>query len=105
MFAPRPLQISIGLLAGLAAVTRSTSVIHAAELPIQIEVAMERGAGGGVAPQWAKLLGELGLSPVRLRGATRNDRPAVETIKFADGERLKVTGVLNRRNQLELPGG
>ena len=76
-----------------------------ARLPISIEVAIERGAAGATTPQWARMLGEIGLSPVRMRSATRSDVPSVETIETAGNTQYRVVGVLASGNVLQLPGG
>lgn len=74
-------------------------------LPIDMQVAIEPGAPGHLVPQWAKLLADVGVPNARLRSATPSDRPSVEAIDSRGAKRYRVVALLNRRNQIELPGG
>ncbi len=74
-----------------------------ATLPIHLEVAMEAGVPITAPQEWAKLLGKLDLRRVRLRSARADDQPAIEISESTAGPRIKLLGILNRRNELLLP--
>jgi hypothetical protein len=76
-----------------------------AALPIDIEVAAEAGSPFGAMQEWGKLLNEMDLARVRLRGANGGDEPSVTPSGEGESQRFKLVGILNRRDQLELPGG
>lgn len=95
---------SFGVLAGSILFLATTSVAQAA-LPIDIEVAAEAGAPFGAMQEWGKLLNEMDLARVRLRGANGGDVPAVTPSGEGESQRFKIVGILNRRDQLQLPGG
>lgn len=74
-------------------------------LPIDIEVAAESGSPFGAMQEWGKLLNEMDLARVRLRGANGGDEPSVTPSGEGESQRFKLVAILNRRDQLELPGG
>ncbi len=76
-----------------------------AALPIELEVAAEGDAPFGAMQEWSRVLAELDLARFRLRGAHGGDRPSLEVHDSAGGKHYVLLGVLNRRNQLVLPGG
>jgi len=76
-----------------------------AELPIDVEVAMQSGVPLTAPQQWAKLLGKMGLGRVRLRSGRPGERPEVTKTESAAGAHFKVVAILNRRNELVLPDG
>jgi len=76
-----------------------------AALPIDIEVAAEAGSPFGAMQEWGKLLNEMDLARVRIRGANGGDEPSVTPSGEGESQRFKLVGILNRRDQLELPGG
>jgi hypothetical protein len=74
-------------------------------LPVELEVAVVRDAPLGAMQEWGKLLSEMDLARLRLRGATAADKPSVTPVGEGAGQRFRVVGVLNQRDQLILPGG
>ena len=79
------------------------SAIAQAALPIDIEVAAEAGSPFGAMQEWGKLLNEMDLARVRLRGANGGDEPSVTSTGEGESQRFKLVGILNRRDQLDLP--
>lgn len=76
-----------------------------AALPIDLEVAVQQDAPLGAMQEWGRVLSEMDLARVRLRGANGNDQPAIETTGEGDGKRYSVIAILTRRNELVFPGG
>jgi len=76
-----------------------------AALPIELEVAAEGDAPFGAMQEWSRMLSELDLARVRLRGAHGGDEPKLEVRTSAGGKQYVLLGILDRRNQLVLPGG
>ena len=74
-----------------------------AELPIDVEVAMETGVPLTAPQQWARLLGEMGLGRVRLRSGRAGEQAQVTKLDGAVGTRFKVMAILNSRGELVLP--
>ncbi|WP_428306877.1 hypothetical protein [Lacipirellula sp.] len=83
----------------------SANAVARAALPIDIEVAAESGAPFGAMQDWGKLLNGMDLYRVRLRGANGGDEPSVKATGEGESQRFKLVGLLNRRDQLVLPGG
>lgn len=73
-----------------------------AELPVDLEVATEKGVPLAAPQEWAQLLGELELASVRVRGGRGDDQPAV-TQSVGPRPRFEVLAVLNARGELVLP--
>lgn len=76
-----------------------------AALPIELEVAAQQDAPFGAMQEWGRVLSGMDLARVRLRGARGDDHPAVEPSGDGGARIYRVTGVLNRRDELVLPGG
>jgi hypothetical protein len=95
---------SLGVLGGSIFFFSITNVAQAA-LPIDIEVAAEAGSPFGAMQEWGKLLNGMDLARVRLRGANGGDEPSVTPSGEGESQRFKLVAILNRRDQLELPGG
>ena len=74
-------------------------------LPIDLEVAAMQDAPFGAMQQWAPLLGQMDLGSVRLRGFHAGDKPAIEAVSAGSAMRYRILAVLNRDDQLVLPGG
>jgi len=55
--------------------------------------------------QWARALGEAGITAVRIRGRRGTDKIGVEVQGTAERPTYVATGVLNARGELLLPGG
>jgi hypothetical protein len=75
-----------------------------AALPVDMEVAVVKGAPRGAMQEWGKRLNELGLAHVRLRGANTGDKPAITPIGAGEQQRFHVVGILSDRDKLILPG-
>jgi hypothetical protein len=76
-----------------------------AALPIELDVATQGDAPFGAMQEWNRVLAEMDLKRVRLRGATGSDEPAVEVDAVGGKSLYRVVGLLNRRDELVLPGG
>jgi hypothetical protein len=74
-----------------------------AQLPIDVEVATGKGAPLTAPQEWARLLGELQLGSVRIRGGQADERPEVTQDDGVAGPRFKVLALLNRSGELVLP--
>lgn len=94
---------SLGVLGGSIFLFFATAIAQAA-LPIDLEVAVEQSAPFGAMHEWGKLLNEMDLSRVRLRGANGGDEPISASTGEGTTQRFKLVGMLNRRDQLVLPG-
>jgi len=95
---------SLGVLGGSIVFFSIGGVAYGA-LPIDIEVAAESGSPFGAMQEWGKLLNGMDLARVRLRGANGGDEPSVNSTGEGENQRFKLVGILNRRDELELPGG
>jgi hypothetical protein len=76
-----------------------------AALPIDLEVGVEADAPFGTIQQWHAILVEMDLAHIRLRGARGGDEPAVEVRGEGATATYSLVGVINRRDELVLPGG
>jgi hypothetical protein len=76
-----------------------------AALPIEIVVAAQGDAPFGAMQEWSRVLAEMNLTRVRLRGANGGDEPSVEVDALGGKSIYRVVGLLNRRDELVLPGG
>lgn len=76
-----------------------------AALPIDLEVAVVKNAPLGAMQEWGRLLSEMELDSVRLRGAHAGDKPTITPVGSGPSQRFRVLGVLNHRDQLILRGG
>jgi hypothetical protein len=76
-----------------------------AALPIDLEVAAEGDAPFGAIQEWNKVLATMDLARVRLRGAHGGDTPKLEVHELGGVTRYVLVGLLNRRDELVLPGG
>ncbi|MGD9633812.1 MAG: hypothetical protein AB7G28_05610 [Pirellulales bacterium] len=92
------------LTTALALLLAFASVALAA-VPIELELATERGVQITAPREWLQLLAEIGVTNVRIRTATGADKPLADNRGTAEEPRFHVVGVLNSRNELQLPGG
>lgn len=76
-----------------------------AALPIELEVAAEGDAPFGAIQEWNKVLATMDLARVRLRGANGSDEPKVDVQVLSGQKHYTVVGLLNRNDELVLPGG
>jgi hypothetical protein len=88
-----------------AGLSLALAALAAAALPIELEVAAEGDAPLGAMQEWNRVLVEMDLARVRLRGAHAGDEPRLEVQGTGDAARYVLLGVLNRRDELVLPGG
>jgi hypothetical protein len=77
--------------------------LSAAEPGIDIEVCMEPGFPIAEAGNWSTLLGELGLSNVRIRGIKPGDTPSIKRVGKEDSPSYVVMGILTADGKLNLP--
>lgn len=73
--------------------------------PIDVELASERGVQATAPREWLQLFAEIGVTNVRIRGANRTDKPAIDNRGTADEPRYHVLGVIGGNNELHLPDG
>lgn len=73
-----------------------------AQLPIDVEVSTGKNVPLTAPQQWARLLGEMDLGRVRLRGGFADEKPKV-TKEDGTGGRFKVLALLNHSGELVLP--
>lgn len=85
-----------GIIAGLA---------QAAPPAVEFELVTPQAQAQLSAQQWLRVLTELQVTGVRIRQARAGDRATIDTLGAPSQPRYKVVGVLNQRNELELPGG
>ncbi len=81
----------------------SASPLFSAEPRIEIEVCTEPGFPIADAGKWNTLLGELGLSNVRIRGAKPGDAPSIKRHGTDDKPSYSVVGILTPDGKLNLP--
>lgn len=74
-----------------------------AQIPIDVEVATDKGVPLTAPQEWARLLGELQLGSVRLRGGKSDEQPEITQVGGAAGPRFKVLALLNLSGELVLP--
>jgi hypothetical protein len=84
--------------------TLTANVVFAA-LPIDLEIAADTAAPPGAMQEWGRELATMDLARLRLRGRGRADEPAVTITGEGANRRYHVLGLLNRRDELVLPGG
>jgi len=87
----------------LLAVALSSSPLAAAEPRIDIEVCTEPGFDITDAGKWNTLLGELGLSNIRIRGAKAADAPSIKRHGTDQSPSYSVVGILTADGKLNLP--
>ncbi len=90
-------------IAFLIATSLATPRLSAAEPRIDIEVCTEPGFAITDAGKWNTLLGELGLSNVRIRGARPGDAPSIKRHGTDDSPSYSVVGILTADGKLNLP--
>jgi hypothetical protein len=82
----------------------ATSTVRAA-LPVELEVATDVGAPPGTMQEWGRVLADMDLARLRLRGRGRADEPSIKTTGEGSSRRYLVLGIVNRRGELLLPDG
>jgi hypothetical protein len=78
---------------------------EAAPPAVEFELVTPQAQAQLSAQQWLRALTELHVSGVRIRQARAGDRAGIDTSGTASRPKYKVIGILNQRNELELPGG
>ncbi len=96
-----PLLLTLNLSTALGLLVTMQSV---AADRVEIEVATEPGLSPIAPQQWARLLGKLDFSRVRLRSLHPGDTPKLEAHETPGGHRYRIVAILNQREQLLLPG-
>ncbi|MEX2173129.1 MAG: hypothetical protein WD872_02120 [Pirellulaceae bacterium] len=81
------------------------SPLIAAEPRIEIEVCTERGFPIDGAGKWAAMLGEMGLSHVRIRSARGDDAPNLANVGTEAAPSYRLVGILTSDGRLHLPKG
>jgi hypothetical protein len=76
-----------------------------AEPRISIEVCTEERFDQTGARDWSEVLGELGISSVRIRGAKDGDSPEIRTLGSGVTTTYQVVGMLTTDGRLHLPKG
>lgn len=71
---------------------------------VTVEIAAEAGPQANAHQKWLQLFADAGASGVRVRGATARDKPRVEDLGTPERPLPKLTGVLDRRGVLRVPG-
>ncbi len=74
-----------------------------AALPIDLEVAKERGVSITAPQQWAQLLGRMNLGSVKIRDARGPERAQLESKQIGNSVRYRVVAILTRGDELLLP--
>ena len=77
----------------------------AAAATISLEIVSERGVQITAPQQWLQLLTRLEVTNVRIRGAQGGEQTSLETLDGKRGAIYRLTGVLNSKGTLHLPGG
>lgn len=72
---------------------------------VELTLAAEPGAPLVAQQTWVRQLGQAGVPSVRIRQGRAGDSPAIETIGGGQSPMYRVTGVLNTRGEVVLPGG
>jgi hypothetical protein len=78
---------------------------HPAYAWIEMDVAAERGGPAGAMAEWARLLDDVGVNLVQIRGVQPADQPHLEARGEGAQQRFKLVGILTRGNRLVLPSG
>lgn len=78
--------------------------VSAAEAQIDVELVTEGGVDPAAPQRWFQLLSELGISNLRIRSATGQERVAVEKLGGADSRHYRVTAALTTGNEIIVPG-
>jgi hypothetical protein len=72
---------------------------------VELEVVTGPRADPTSAQTWLRTLQQTGADGVRIRGERTGDRAQIVNLGSAAAPNLRVVGIVNDRNQLELPGG
>ena len=100
---------SIGLIATIllagAIATGAVPQAHAARAALTLEIVTEPSVQATAHRQWLQLLTALGYQDIRIRSSRSGDRPQLQSTGTKDRPRYRVTGLLDGRDQLHLPGG
>jgi hypothetical protein len=96
--------VLIGVASGLALLA-GVDLVQAAQPRIEMEVCTAEGFSLTGARDWSKMLSELGLASVRIRGARADDAPAINKLGNDDAPTYHVVGILAADGKLSLPKG
>ncbi len=76
----------------------------AARTRIDLEIALDRGAGPTAARDWYALFTDLGVEQLRIRAPVAGDRPEVTTVGSRDSVGYKVLATVSSRGEFMVPG-
>ncbi len=93
------LAVCVGV--GLAA--RAGGVYAATR--VELEIVTGERAEPTTAQAWLRVLQQVGADAVRIRGGRSGDRAQIVTLGSTSSPSFRVVGLVNDRDQLELPGG
>ncbi len=82
-----------------------TSESHAAEPRVEFEIVTEQGLTPVTTQKWFQMLTELKVDGLRIRSAKPTDEINIEDIGSKDRPLLRVTGRIDARGSLLVPGG
>lgn len=72
---------------------------------IELEILADAGTMLGSGQKWLEKLSEVGADSVRMNQASGSVKPDVKKTETSTGASWKITGLINSRGQLILPGG
>jgi hypothetical protein len=98
-------QFIRSLIAACEIVLAAAAASQAAAPAVEFELVTPQAQAQLSAQQWLRALTDLRVTGVRIRQAQAGDRAVVQTLGTSSRPKYKVIGVLNSRNELELPGG
>jgi hypothetical protein len=94
------------ILLALAASFALTSTAHGAAPPrVEFEIVTEQGLPPTTTQKWYQLLTDLKVAGLRIRGETGADQPKIDETGAGDRRVFRVTGRIDARGVLVLPGG
>jgi hypothetical protein len=97
---------TFGLLTLVFAVAALQPSVDAAEPPrVEFEIVTEEGLAPSTTQKWYQTLTDLKVAGLRIRGERATDQPKIDKAGTKDRPVYRVTGRINARGVLVLPGG
>jgi hypothetical protein len=93
------------IVATSVAISLANACIVLAAMPVELEIATDRGVQITAPQEWLQLLTSIGVTRVQIRGMRTGDKPQVLNSGSAARPDYHVVGILSARGQLKLPGG